>query len=100
MANFFKQFSLMPRGVRYKLCVAFFLMALIPLFVCAFFVLAYIYPETRYSLTIGSLDILQIQLIMGITVFVAVLGLILVLREIISPLAALKIINPDSSSLR
>ncbi len=85
MANLLKQFSLMPRGVRYKLGVAFFLMALIPLFVCAFFILAYIYPETRYSLTIGTIDLFQIQVIMTVTVGITVLGFILVMREIIGP---------------
>src|SRR3989338_1106650 len=76
----------MPRGVRYKLGVAFFLMALIPLFVCAFFILAYIYPETRISfaglpIAIGSTSIL---VIMAITVFIALLGL-MVMKEIIDP---------------
>ena len=85
MANFFKQFSLMPRGVRYKLGVAFFLMALIPLFVCAFFILAYIYPETRYAFTVGKIDLIQIQTIMLITVGITVLGFALVMREIIAP---------------
>ena len=71
----------MPRGVRYKLGVAFFLMALIPLFVCAFFVLAYIYPETRYPFTISSTAIL---VIMAITVSITLLGL-MVMREIVDP---------------
>jgi len=60
-------------------------MSLIPLFVCMFFILAYIYPETRYPFTISSSATLTIVVI---TVFIAVLGFIL-LREIIDPVVTI-----------
>lgn len=75
----------MPQGLRYKLGIAFFLMSLIPLFVCMFFVLAYIYPETRYPFTIGSGAML---LIIGITLVITLLGFS-VLREMVDPVVTL-----------
>ena len=85
MSKFFKTFSLTPQKLRYKLGIAFFLMSLIPLFVCAFFVLAYIYPETRYDFTIGSTAIL---VIIGITLFITILGFSVV-RQIVDPVVTI-----------
>ena len=81
MKEFLKSFSMTPKGLRYKIGIAFFLMSLIPLFVCMFFILAYIYPETRYPFTIGSTATLTIILI---TICIAVLGFIL-LKQIVDP---------------
>ncbi|MFH1857813.1 MAG: diguanylate cyclase [Candidatus Omnitrophota bacterium] len=73
--------SVRPQGMRYKLGIAFFLMSLIPLFVCVFFVLAYIYPETRYPFTINANAILTI---VAITLAIALLGFTLV-RQMVDP---------------
>ena len=81
MPQILKSFSMTPKGLRYKIGIAFFLMSLIPLFVCMFFILAYIYPETRYPFTIGGGATLTI---ISITIVIAVLGFIL-LREIVDP---------------
>ncbi len=85
MANFFKNLSLTPQKLRYKLGIAFFLMSLIPLFVCMFFILAYIYPETRYPFTIDSTPTF---IIIGITLFITLLGFRL-LREMLDPVVAI-----------
>lgn len=90
MADFLQQLSLMPRGIRYKLGVAFFLMALIPLFVCAFFVFAYIAPETRLTASGLPLQISStwILIIMGITAIIAALGF-WVMKQVIDPVVTI-----------
>ncbi len=81
MLKSLRNISMMSRGLRYKLGIAFFLMSLIPLFVFMFFILAYIYPETRYPFTIGSTPTV---IIIVITLFITLLGFFL-LREIVDP---------------
>ena len=85
MVQFFKNLSLTPQRLRYKFGIAFFLMSLIPLFVCMFFILAYIYPETRYPFTIDSSATFTI---VGITLLITLLGFNLV-REILDPVVTI-----------
>ena len=82
MREFLKSFSIMPKGLRYKIGIAFFLMALIPLFVCIFFAFAYIYPDTPYPILRSDLG--AIFAIIAITVFITILGFVL-LRQIVDP---------------
>ena len=71
----------MPKGLRHKIVIVFFLMSLIPLVVCTGFILAYLYPETRYPFTIGSTATLIAVVIAAV---IALLGFVL-LKQIIDP---------------
>lgn len=71
----------MPKGLRYKIAIAFFLTSLIPLFVCICFILAYLYPEMRYPFIIGSAATLIVVLI---AIVIAILGFVL-LKQIVDP---------------
>lgn len=81
MINFFKNMSLVPRGLKYKTMVAFSLMSLIPLLICFWLVTTYIFPNISlfFGLSIGN-----ISLILTISLFIALLGLYLT-RQMIDP---------------
>jgi len=85
MLNFLKNLSLTPQGMRHKLSIAFFLMSLIPILVCLFFVLAYINPATSYGFVIGTGHIF---VIVSITFFITVLGFLLV-RQMVDPVVTI-----------
>ena len=76
MAQSFKTLSLARRSIRHKLTAAFALMSVIPMLVCGYLIIYYIFP------TIKSLW--DISLIFLITLFLTLLGFYLA-RKIISP---------------
>lgn len=68
MSRIFRKLSLMPKGLRYKLLIAFSLMSIIPLLVCMYFVSIYIFPQLE-SLT-------DVSTVLILSVVIAILGLI------------------------
>ena len=54
MKKIFRQASLVPKPLRYKLVIAFSLMSIIPLLVCVYLATNYIFPNTT---EVGSLSI-------------------------------------------
>ena len=74
----FKSLALVPRGIRYKLLLAFCLMSLIPLLICVYLANSYIFPNIQ---SIG-----QIRIVLLITIGVALMGLKLA-KEIVDPIA-------------
>ena len=77
MGELFKSFSLVPRGLRYKLLLAFSLMSLIPLLICAYLANNYIFPYIKA-------DMGQISLVIFVAIVIALLGLKLA-KEIVDP---------------
>ena len=69
MMHLFKRMSLAPKGLRYKLIIAFSLMSIIPLLACAYIIFSYILP------LVG--EFISIAVIVVFSVIIAVLGLIL-----------------------
>jgi len=78
MTEILKQLSLVPKPLRYKLMLAFSLMSIIPLLICGYFAVNFIFP--KYP-EIGS-----ISLIIFITLIITILGLQLA-KGMIEPIA-------------
>jgi len=76
MKKFIRKLSLVPRGMRYKLMVAFCLMSLIPLWVIAYLFVNYLFPALD-NIAYESMSIL-------FTILIAFLGLVLA-RKLIEP---------------
>lgn len=76
MSSFFKHFSLVPKGLRYKLAVAFSLMSIIPLLACAYIIFSYIFPMAG--------DFVNTVTIVVFSAVIAVLGLALA-RGLVDP---------------
>lgn len=76
MKRFFKIMSLAPISIRYKLTVAFALMSVIPMLVCGYFIIYYIFPETN--------TLWDVSLIFIITIFLMLTGFSLA-KKIIHP---------------
>lgn len=76
MKGLFKRMSLAPKGLRYKLVIAFSLMSIIPLLACAYIIFSYIFPVAA--------DFINIATIVVISVAIAVLGLVLA-RGLVDP---------------
>lgn len=76
MIGLFKKMSLAPRGLRYKLVIAFSLMSIIPLLACAYIIFSYIFP------TAG--DFINIATIVVFSVVISGLGLTLA-RGLVDP---------------
>jgi len=83
MASFFKKLSLMPRGLKYKLLIAFTLMSIIPLLVLVYLVSNYVFVQESVSLA-------QISVIVLISIIIAWLGLILA-KTIVEPVIDMSI---------
>jgi len=81
MLKILKDMSMFPKGLRYKTMIAFSLMSLIPILVCAWFVITYIFPNINlfFGLTLSN-----ISFILVISIFISLLGLYLT-REMIDP---------------
>ena len=77
MANIFKSMSLMPKGLRYKLILAFSLMSVVPLLVCGVIISVYVYKNEFFVMG-------DISLILLITIVITVLGL-LIAKSIVEP---------------
>lgn len=69
MKGIFKRLSLAPKGLRYKLVIAFSLMSIIPILACAYVIFSYIFPT--------SVELIDITAIVLFSVIIAALGLLL-----------------------
>lgn len=75
--GFLSRLSLVPAGLRYKLVIVFSLMSIIPLMVSVYIVTNFVFPYVGIT---GS-----ISLIVGISIFIALLGFILA-KNMIEPI--------------
>ncbi|MDP3790287.1 MAG: diguanylate cyclase [Candidatus Omnitrophota bacterium] len=80
--DFFKKMSLIPRGLRYKLLIAFCLMSVIPLLVSLYIVRDYIFPPKG--------DILSVSWILFFCVLITFLGLVLA-KQMVEPVIEMAI---------
>jgi diguanylate cyclase (GGDEF)-like protein len=69
MIGIFKKMSLAPKGLRYKLIMAFSLMSIIPLLACAYLTFSYTFP--------GYVEMINTAAVVVLSVIIAVLGLVL-----------------------
>lgn len=76
MKDFLRKISLAPKGLRYKLVIAFSLMSIIPLLACAYVIFTHTFPT--------AWDFLYITVIVLISAIIAVLGLVLA-RGLVDP---------------
>lgn len=83
MAGFFKKFSLVQQGLRYKLLIAFALMSIIPLLVMT-------YLTTTYVLTREEISLGQISIVVLMSVIIAWLGLVLA-KNLVEPVIDMSI---------
>lgn len=80
MLNFIGNMSMMPKGLRYKTMIAFSLMSLIPILVCSWLVITYIFPNINLlGLSLGNMSF-----ILFVSIFISLLGLY-VTKEMIDP---------------
>lgn len=77
MKKFLRRISLVPKGLRYKLIIAFSLMSVIPLLVCVYIVNVLVFPHLE--------NLSQVSFIVLFTGFVAFLGFVLA-RRIVDPI--------------
>lgn len=82
MINLLKDISMVPKGLRYKTMIAFSLMSLIPIMVCVWIVITYIFPNINlfFGLTLSN-----ISFILVISIVISMLGLYLT-KEMINPI--------------
>ncbi|MBU4376886.1 MAG: diguanylate cyclase [Candidatus Omnitrophica bacterium] len=80
--DFFKKLSLIPRGLRYKLLIAFCLMSIIPLLVSLYMVRDYIFPPKG--------DILSLSWVLFFCVVITFLGLVLA-KQMVEPVIEMAI---------
>lgn len=76
MKDIFKRMSLAPKGLRYKLVIAFSLMSIIPLLACAYIIFSYIFPMAG--------DFINIVTVIIFSSVIAILGLVLA-RGLVDP---------------
>ena len=57
MMGIFKKMSLAPKGLRYKLIMAFSLMSIIPILACAYIIFSYSFPTATELINILTLAI-------------------------------------------
>jgi len=81
MLNLFKDISMVPKGLRYKTMIAFSLMSLIPIMVCAWVVITYIFPNINLFF---GLSLSNISFILVISIIISLLGLYIT-KEMIDP---------------
>lgn len=77
MAEFLKKLSLVPVGLRYKLTIAFVLMSVIPLIICVYLSVNYIFPVLS--------TIWDVSIVLGITILISFLGF-KISKDIVSPI--------------
>ena len=77
-----KDLSVIPKGLRYKTMIAFSLMSIIPILICAWLAMTYIFPNIKLfpGLTLGN-----IIFILFISITMALLGLYIT-KEMINPI--------------
>ncbi|MDP3729903.1 MAG: diguanylate cyclase [Candidatus Omnitrophota bacterium] len=76
MNGFFRKMSLAPRGLRYKLVIAFSLMSIIPMLACAYLIFSHTFPMMA--------DLINVTTIVLLSVTISVLGLVLA-RGMVDP---------------
>ena len=81
MLNFVENMSMMPKGLRYKTMIAFSLMSLIPILVCSWLIITYIFPNISFFL---GLSLGNMSFILFVSIFISLLGLY-VTKEMIDP---------------
>lgn len=74
MKKFFRRMSMIPKGLRYKLMIAFSLMSIIPLLVCVYLVTNFIFPHAE--------NLGRVSIIVLLSITIALLGLILAKRMV------------------
>ena len=74
MKDFFKRMSLAPKGLRYKLVIAFSLMSVIPILACAYLIFSYAFPAIW--------DLISVAIVVILSIVVSILGLVLVRRMV------------------
>jgi len=81
MLKLLKELSMVPKGLRYKTMIAFSLMSLIPILVCAWVVMIYIIPNINlfFGLTLGNISFILLTCIA-----ISILGLYIT-KEMIDP---------------
>lgn len=88
MKELLKRLSLLPKGLRYKLMIAFSLMSIIPLLICVYLASIYIFPNIR------DFDLMNISIIIIIGIFIAFLGLVLA-KNFIDPIVKMAVETRD-----
>ncbi len=76
MIRFFKRMSLMPKGLRYKMVIAFALMAVIPLLASTYLVATFIFPNIESPA--------RVSVIVLLSAIIAFLGFVLA-KKLIDP---------------
>jgi len=76
MKGFFKKMSLAPKGLRYKLVIAFSLMSIIPILACAYLIFSHTFTAVW--------EIVSVVAVVVLSVLVSVLGLVLA-RGMVDP---------------
>jgi diguanylate cyclase (GGDEF)-like protein len=76
MKGFFKKMSLAPKGLRYKLVIAFSLMSIIPILACAYLIFSHTFPMMA--------DLINVTAVVLLSVIISVLGLVLA-RGMVDP---------------
>ncbi len=76
MKGFFKRMSLAPKGLRYKLVIAFSLMSIIPILACAYIIFTRTFPMMTELISVVTVVILS--------VVISILGLVLA-RGMVDP---------------
>ena len=82
MLGIFKKMSLAPKGLRYKLVMAFSLMSIIPLLACAYIIFSYSFPSFG--------ELINIIAVVILSVVIAGLGLV-VARGLVDPVIEMAI---------
>jgi len=76
MMGLFKRMSLAPKGLRYKLIMAFSLMSIIPILACGYIIFSYSFPSVA--------ELISTIAVIAISLIIAALGLVLA-RGLIDP---------------
>jgi diguanylate cyclase (GGDEF)-like protein len=74
MKGFFKRMSSAPKGLRYKLIIAFSLMSIIPILACAYLIFSHTFPMMT--------ELINVTAVVLLSVIVSVLGLVLAKRMV------------------
>ncbi len=76
MKGFFKRMSLAPKGLRYKLVIAFSLMSIIPILACAYLIFSHTFPMMT--------DLINVTTVVLLSAIISVLGLALA-KKMVDP---------------
>ncbi|MCX5665650.1 MAG: diguanylate cyclase [Candidatus Omnitrophica bacterium] len=69
MMGFFKRMSLAPKGLRYKLVIAFSLMSIIPILACAYIIFSHTFPMMT--------ELINVTTVVLLSAIISLLGLVL-----------------------